>query len=941
MAAGQLLAEEFHIPSKALDQIDALTEEKAARTPIQRKIHSNLLAQRRMARREPVARGIRTLQTGIDVSPDGMVLVDIKAPVTEEVLLQIGALGGTVINTVSEYQAIRASLPLDQVETLAALPEIISIRPAAPHLTRKVNTSEGDTAHRANTARSTFAVDGTGKKVCVLSDGVDSVAARQGTGDLPGTVTILSGQAGSGDEGTAMLEIVYDLAPGAQLFFATAAGGEAIMATNIQSLRTTFGCDVLADDVGYVGESLFQPGIIAQAINTVTAAGAMHFSAAGNNGNKNKGTSGTWEGDFADSGTTLLVNGTPSGTLHSFDGSPTGYGNLITADPTFIVLQWADALDGSANDYDLYLLNNAGTGIIAASNDTQNGTQDPLEIISSQVFNDVNNRVAIVKFSGQDRFLHLGLLQGGRLQVSTEGAIGDHQNTASTISVAAVNANCAGAGGQPFNAACSVESFSSDGVRRIFFDASGTPITPGNFSSTGGQVLQKPDMTAADGVMTSTPGFSPFFGTSAAAPHAAAIAALVLQGNSTLTPSEVRNFMSSTSSDIEAAGIDRDSGAGIVDAFAAVQAAGFTLTVSKTGSGSGTVTSNPGGINCGSTCAASFTAGTSVTLTATASAGSTFTGWSGGGCSGTATCTVTLNANTTVTATFALLFTLTVTKSGTGSGTITSSPAGIDCGTTCTSQSASFADGTSVTLTATAGTSASFGGWSGACTGMGPCTVTMTADVSVTGTFTATGSSVLLTASKAGGGTGTVTSIPAGINCGSTCSASFNAGTLMTLSANASSGSSFSGWSGGTCSGTGDCVFVLTAATTVTATFDMVATSGDGGGGGCFIATAAFGSPLAAEVEVLRQFRDQRLLGHTAGQLVVGLYYQLSPPLAAVIATHGGLRAATRTALRPIIWWANVTLRAPYLAWIILAGSGFVVMLIPISLWKRLRRKRA
>src|SRR5437773_5089627 len=100
----------------------------------------------------------------------------------------------------------------------------------------------------------------------------------------------------------------------------------------------------------------------------------------------------------------------------------------------------------------------------------------------------------------------------------------------------------------------------------------------------------------------------------------------------------------------------------------------FTLTVSKPGSGSGTVTSNPAGISCGATCSASYNSGTSVTLTASPAGGSTFSGWSGGGCSGSGTtCTVTMNAATSVTATFNVqTFTLSVRKPGSGSGTVTS-----------------------------------------------------------------------------------------------------------------------------------------------------------------------------------------------------------------------------------------------------------------------------
>jgi len=164
----------------------------------------------------------------------------------------------------------------------------------------------------------------------------------------------------------------------------------------------------------------------------------------------------------------------------------------------------------------------------------------------------------------------------------------------------------------------------------------------------------------------------------------------------------------------------------------------FPLTVSKTGAGSGTVTSNPAGISCGVTCSAAFATGTMVTLTATPAAGSIFSGWSGGSCTGTGTCTVTLSAATTVTATFAVqTFTLTVSKTGVGTGTVTSAPAGISCGASC---SAAFATGTMVTLTAAPAAGSTFTGWSGSCTGTGACTATMSAARAVTASFSITSS---------------------------------------------------------------------------------------------------------------------------------------------------------------------------------------------------------
>jgi endoglucanase len=252
----------------------------------------------------------------------------------------------------------------------------------------------------------------------------------------------------------------------------------------------------------------------------------------------------------------------------------------------------------------------------------------------------------------------------------------------------------------------------------------------------------------------------------------------------------------------------------------------FTLTVAKSGTGSGTVTSTPAGVSCGATCSASFNSGTVVTLSAAAASGSTFAGWSGG-CTGTApTCAVTMSAAQSVTATFnppvVTNYTLTVAKAGTGSGTVTSSVGGISCGTAC---SASLASGTAVTLTAAAASGSTFAGWSGACTGTGTCLVTMTANQSVTATFSPVSTSYTLTVAKAGTGSGTVTSSVGGISCGATCSASIASGTAVTLTAAAASGSAFAGWSGG-CTGTAaTCTVTMTANQSVTATFNPVATS--------------------------------------------------------------------------------------------------------------------
>ncbi len=158
-----------------------------------------------------------------------------------------------------------------------------------------------------------------------------------------------------------------------------------------------------------------------------------------------------------------------------------------------------------------------------------------------------------------------------------------------------------------------------------------------------------------------------------------------------------------------------------------------TLSISKDGDGSGVVTSNPSGIDCGATCSASFT-GIPVILTATPVSGSVFTRWSGGGCSGTGSCQLQMSSDQSVTATFSLAEPLSVTTSGTGSGKVTSSPTGINCGSIC---SHDYADVTTVTLTATPKSWSTFKGWSGACSGSGSCRLTMKQARSARATFAA------------------------------------------------------------------------------------------------------------------------------------------------------------------------------------------------------------
>ena len=573
-------------------QIEELLAAKSQRTPAQRKISSQLLntasdaqlAEADGSEQPPTAEGSRQPRGSVAsvrqqaVGPDSvaeleLVTVDIRATVTAAVLARIRALGGTVINSVPEYRAIRARLPLTAVEQLAALDAVQFIRPADEAVTRKDNTSEGDIAHGANLARTRHGVTGAGIGIGVISDGVGTLADRQASGDLPARVTVLPGQEGSGDEGTALLEIVHDIAPGAELYFATGFTGQAQFAANIEALCEA-GADVIVDDVGYPLEANLQDDLVAQGVNAATADGCYFFSAAGNDGNLNDGTSGVWEGDYA-AGTSLVVGGETAGVRHDFGGGQeenpikgSFYGT--------VVLQWSDPLGNSANDYDLFLVDGDGN-VISSSTNTQDGSQDPFESISTGFFAYSDARLVIVKVKGDNRYLRLQAFDRN-LEIATAGNTWGHAAAENAVGVGQVDVRDAGGAGGVFDGTESVRTSSSDGPRRVFFQPDGTPITAGDSTTTGGQEFQelsKPDLAAAACVSTATPGFSRFCGTSAAAAHAAAIAALMLEaasGPGHVTLAELREAMAGAALDIEATGVDRDSGAGIVMAPGAVTA---------------------------------------------------------------------------------------------------------------------------------------------------------------------------------------------------------------------------------------------------------------------------------------------------------------------------------------------------------------------------------
>ena len=446
-----------------------------------------------------------------------------------------------------KFGIVQAWIPYSRIEELAKVAFVGRITTPNYGIPRiGSETTEGDIILRADELRA-LGVDGSGIKIGVISDGVDNRAAAQATNDLPSTITIQT-FAGSGDEGTAMLEIIHDIAPGATLGFCglpTRTSLEMIQCVNDLSGR--FRADIIVDDFGFFSEPYFEDGLVAHAVAEALSRGVVYASSAGNSAQKH------YQGPFV--GTTDLGLGV---TEHNF-GNASGQ----TSDPTMdiivspgqsaIVLQWNDPFGGSANNYDLLVLNETETSLVGVSDNIQNGNDNPLESIAITNPGPFSARlkVAVTKISGADRLLKIFLIRSARIEeyAVAKGSVFGHAAVPGVLATGAIGAD------DPGNN--TIESFSSRGPVEIFFPAR--------------EIRQKPDITAIDGVsVTGAGGFpSPFFGTSAAAPHVAGVAALLK--SETTTASEISDALKNSAVDLGSPGTDNIYGAGRIDAFAAAQ----------------------------------------------------------------------------------------------------------------------------------------------------------------------------------------------------------------------------------------------------------------------------------------------------------------------------------------------------------------------------------
>ncbi len=493
-------------------------------------------------------------------------------------------------------QKVSGYLPIDKLTELKKIPSLKFARPSYKPKNRVGSvTSQGDAALRADIARSAYGVTGSGVKVGILSDSYNALggaAAGVASGDLPSGVEVLSDlPTGEGtDEGRAMAELVHDIAPGSPIAFHTAYNTELEFAQGIRNLAN-IGCKIITDDVGYFAEPFFQDGVVAQAVDdVVNNKGVTYFSSAGNSGRfsyQNSFKPVSFKDPQYDSNTY---------TAHDFGGGDIKQSITIPGRGGTAILsfQWDDPFfsvsggAGAKTDMDVLVYYN-GALLANLSGIDANEGNDPVEIIGVQNNGSaaITIEIALVKYSGPDPTLVKWINFGDDVVV-------EHDTKSSTIAGHPNASRCIAVGAAPyyntpaFKGALTtaiIEPFSSAGGTLILFNTNGTRISS--------VTRQKPEITSVDGTNTtffyadsgSDPdSFPNFFGTSAAAPHAAAVAALMKEkGGNSLSTNSILSALEQTALDMDDpitagfdSGFDFGTGYGFIQADKAIQAISAT-----------------------------------------------------------------------------------------------------------------------------------------------------------------------------------------------------------------------------------------------------------------------------------------------------------------------------------------------------------------------------
>lgn len=503
-----------------------------------------------------------------------------------QTLALLEANGLKIVRSNLAADQVEGFLPYDRILDLAGLSQVRRVRlPQYPDVDTGSVNSQGDAVHRANLVRSNLAVNGSGIKVCAISDGVDSWTTARASGDLPATLDIR--KAGSGDEGTAMLEIIYDLAPGVSMGF-YGPNTAVDMVNGIINLRNA-GCNVIVDDLSFNGEPYYQDGQINNAITQVMLGSGADPSVNSNvvyAGSAGNVAQAHYQGMFTAGGFASGI-----GTFHRWAPSDDFFTLIISPGGYFgAYLQWNEAWGAAATDFDLRLYNSTLTGLLASSTDTQDGSGDPLEYFFYQnnTGGTVTVNLAVARWSGS---------ANSKLQVFTRGAgvtrqynvvagsVTPNHHTLGMLTSAAIDANDPGYD--------TIASYSSQGPVEHYFG----PIASISAFTPQYELRRKPDLTGMAGVsVTGAGGFpSPFYGTSAAAPHNAAIAALVRSARPAATREQVYWWLAGGAIDMGTAGLDDTYGYGRTDAYNSVVAAmggvpTSTPTVTRTPTRTGTPT---------------------------------------------------------------------------------------------------------------------------------------------------------------------------------------------------------------------------------------------------------------------------------------------------------------------------------------------------------------
>jgi subtilisin family serine protease len=580
--------------------------------------------------------------------------------VSDASLQRLAQAGATVEIVDVPGRRVQARVPASRLQRIASLSVVDHVRLpsyARPHAGGVV--TEGDAIHATDVARAQFAVTGAGTRVGLISDGIRGIFSLtcaskpcepgpvpngpletrdlpQATGsrDARGLLTSVSGAItarsfrpdgdleerrslfntcgfpGAGAEGTALLEVVHDLAPGAQLSFANASTSlEFNRAVNALAADN----DVVVDDLGFFGEPANGQSSVssntASALNNPQNRIRAYVTSVGNAADDH------YLGTYVDSRIDgRSVSGVQNaGRLHLYQRindttDVLGLGDqphdvlvLPRNGEVVIVLTWDDPAGRSANNYDLYLVRESSGQVVARSTDVQRGSQDSLEFVDfvnresegrfRVVIQNVNNDAAprqlnVFSFQPQCAVAGPRLLAAGRHErhnyntpsrsLSAQSDAGG--SPVSVISVGAICSASAIASGVFVGSPAPSESCNDRTHRTIQFFSSRGPTLDGRM---------KPDVSAIDGVSITGAGRfgTPFFGTSAAAPHVAGIAALVLHAAPCLVSGApgalptvtarlaLRDLIVSSADPIGAEVPNNTFGSGLANAFRSVQRA--------------------------------------------------------------------------------------------------------------------------------------------------------------------------------------------------------------------------------------------------------------------------------------------------------------------------------------------------------------------------------